>query len=79
MIDAKPVNLAVADQFEQQRMHRLKHLGIFYPNGGKLVDIEEAAVIDFVRRDLPEGRAGKIAAPSNSSRRSKLWDLPSRH
>ena len=38
-------------------MRRVENLRQFHPDGGEIVDVEEAPVVDFLRRDPPEGEA----------------------
>ena len=38
-------------------MRGIKDLRQFHPDRGEIVDVEEAAVIDLLRRDAPEGKA----------------------
>ena len=57
MIHAQPANVALTHQIENQRMHRGEDFGIFHANGGEIVDVEEAAVVDLVHRDAPEAEA----------------------
>ena len=35
-------------------------LGIFHPDGGKIVDVEEAAVVDLVHGYTPEAQAIRL-------------------
>ena len=43
-----------ADQFEEQTVRLVEDFRQFHPDRGEIVDVEEAPVIDFLRRDAPE-------------------------
>ena len=56
MVNAYGVDLAVARQFEEQGMGRLKHLGVLHPDADEFVDGKKPPVIDNVQGHFPEGQ-----------------------
>ena len=54
MIEAQALNLAGADQFEQEPVCCLEHIESLHAQGSERVNVEEAAVVDLVGRDSPE-------------------------
>ena len=56
MIDAQAGHLAFADQPQNQAVRGLEHRRIFHAHAGQLVHVEEAPVVDFVRRRPPVGQ-----------------------
>ena len=50
----------VRDKLEQQLMGRFENLRQFHPDRREIVDVEEAAVIDFLRRHAPEGEPVRL-------------------
>ena len=56
MIDAEAGDLAFADQPQNQAVRGLEDLRIFHAHAGQLVHVEEAAVVDLVRRRPPVGQ-----------------------
>ena len=62
MIDAQRVDLALgAPDAAPAGASRVEDLRIFGAQRGELVDVEEAAVVDVVRRDAPVGEAERLA------------------
>ena len=57
VIDAEPVDLAFRQQAQRQPVRLLEHVGVFHPHRGEGVDVEEAAVVDLLRRDAPMRQA----------------------
>ena len=53
MVHADTRNLAVADQFPQQRMRRFEDIRDLDPDAREGVDVEEPAVVDLVRGRSP--------------------------
>ena len=60
MIDPQARDRASRDQLEQQPMRRIKDLRQFHPDRGQIVDVEETAVVDFLRRHPPESEAIRL-------------------
>ena len=56
MVDAQALDLAFAEQAKQQPVGVLEDLGLFHAHRGQLGDVEEAAVVDLLGRDPPEGQ-----------------------
>src|SRR5262245_51305110 len=54
MIDGEAVDVALFYQAENQFVNRGEDLRLLDADGGQFVDVEEAAVIDLVRRHAPE-------------------------
>ena len=57
MIDPQSGNGAGFDQLEQKFVGGIENLQQLHPDGGQIVDVEEAPIIDLLRRYLPEGQA----------------------
>jgi hypothetical protein len=57
VIDSHPGHSAGPDELEQKFVRSVEDLGQFHPDRGEIVDVKEAAVIDFLRRHAPEGEA----------------------
>ena len=57
VIDAQAADLAFGQQPEHQLMGRLEHLGAIHANGGQVVHIEKAPVVDLLGRDAPVAQA----------------------
>ena len=55
MIDPQSGDRARLHEFEEQAVGRVEDFGQFDPDGSEIVHVEKAAVIDFLRRDPPEG------------------------
>ena len=53
MIDTQTLNAIRGDQFEDVTVRLHENLGVFDPHAREIVDVEEAPVIDFVRRNAP--------------------------
>ena len=53
VIDAKTGDQSLLGQPERELVHRSKDHRIFDPDGGQIVDVEEATVVDLVGRDAP--------------------------
>ena len=53
VVDPQAVDVAAHEQVERQAMAFLEDLRILHADRGQLVDVEEAAVVDFVGRGLP--------------------------
>ena len=56
MIDAQALNLAFADQPQEQPVRILKNRGILHTHRGQLGNVEESAVVDLFSRHAPEGQ-----------------------
>ena len=54
MIDAQSGNRARADKIEKQLVRCLENFRHFHSDRSQIVDIEKAAIIDFLRGDAPE-------------------------
>ena len=54
MIDAQYGNRARADKIEKQLVRCLENFRHFHSDRSQIVDIEKAAIIDFLRGDAPE-------------------------
>ena len=57
VIDAQAVDQAVPDQLTDDAVGGVEDLGVLGPQGDQRVDIQEAAVVELVGRDLPAGEA----------------------
>ena len=57
MIDADRVDLAVANQLPEEPMGRVEHLLVLDAQSRERVDVEEAPVVDLVRRRPPVRQA----------------------
>ncbi len=60
VIDAQPGHPSFLGQPERQSMDRLEDDPVFHADGGKIVDVEEAAVVDLVRGDAPRAQAVRL-------------------
>ncbi len=76
MIDPHAGDRARADQFEQQPMRRIEDLGQLHPDRGEIVDVEETAVVDFLRSHAPESEAIGLIVQQRDRARSKLRGSP---
>ena len=45
------------DQIEYVRVHPLENVAVLHPDGGELVDVEEAPVVDLFGRNAPVRRS----------------------
>src|SRR3954447_15323801 len=63
MVDAQPVDEAVAHEADRQAVRLLEHLGILLAHAGQVVDVEEAAVAAVLRVEVEELRAQLRVAP----------------
>ncbi len=57
MIDAEAGNVALAHERNISACTSRKDLRILHADGGEIIDVEEAAVIDLVDGDAPEAEA----------------------
>ena len=62
MVDAEPVDSALLEQPQHEGMGVVKQFGQFHPQPGKVVDVEEAAIIDVVAGDA-EMRGAPMLIP----------------
>src|SRR5262249_30220442 len=53
VVDAQTINLKVGQQAEDEPMRRFKDLLALHAQGGQVVDVEEAAIVDLVRGNAP--------------------------
>ena len=53
----RPVTARAPTNSKHKLMRGVEDLGQFHANGGEVVDIEEAPVVDFLRGHAPEGEA----------------------
>ena len=53
VIDAQALDASRCEQFEHEPVRGAEDFRIFHPHAHEVVDIEEAAVVDLVRRDAP--------------------------
>ena len=60
MVDPQAIDPTALDELEHLAMHALKHFGHLDANRGQLVDVEEAAVVDFVGRDPPIAKTVRL-------------------
>ena len=51
MVDAEPVERALLEQPQHEGTGMVKQVGQFHPQPGKVVDVEEAAIVDVVAGD----------------------------
>ena len=57
VVDAQAGHLSLGEQPEDEFVRRAEDLGLLDADRRQVVDVEEAAVVDLLRRDAPEGRA----------------------
>ena len=57
MVDAQAGHRALAHETEEQAVRRLEDRGVFHPDRGQLVDVEEAPVVDLLAGHPPVRRA----------------------
>src|SRR5581483_4472355 len=57
----KAVYSSLADQAEDQVMTIIEYPRVFHPDRSEVIDVEKAAVIDFLRSDAPEGQPVRLA------------------
>src|SRR5574337_1079186 len=55
VVDPETTDLPLTNQPEYQLMGLLKHMGVFHLDSGKIIDIEESAVVDLLAGHTPEG------------------------
>ena len=60
MIDAQPGDLAGAQQLEGFVVDGGEHLRLLDANGGEVVDVEEAPVVDLLGGHAPERQAVRL-------------------
>src|SRR5687768_9077905 len=60
MINAQSLNAAVTDEPEDDLMNRAEHFRQLDSDRRKVIDVEEAPVIDLVRRNAPERQAVRL-------------------
>ena len=53
MIDAQAGDGAALHQLEDEAVHLVEHRRVFHAQRRELVDVEEAPVVDLLRRDAP--------------------------
>ena len=74
MVDAQPVDEAVADELEDLRVRDLEDLRVLDAHAGELVDVEEAAVPAGRRIEVEERRAQlRVATRSGFSSEVAMW------
>ncbi len=56
MVHAEARDLALADEAEDQLVTRREHLGALHADGGQIIDVEEAPVVDLVPGHAPVGQ-----------------------
>ncbi len=56
VVDAQPLDLPLVHQPQNQPMRLLEDVGVLHADGRQLVDVEESAIIDLVRRHAPIGQ-----------------------
>ncbi len=79
MIDPQARDRASRDQVEEQPMRFVKNLRQFHPNSREIIDIEEAPVIDFLRRHPPKSEAIGLVAQERIQERRSCGDRPACH
>ena len=57
VVDAHAGDFFLFEQLPEELVRGLEHLRQFHADGGQGVDVEEAAVVDFLRRDAPGTQA----------------------
>ncbi len=62
MVDAQPVEHAATEETEHESMRAVEDLGDLHADAGKVVDVEEAAVVDVVGGDAEVRRPPELAA-----------------
>src|SRR5574337_1798137 len=62
VVDPETADLPLTNQPKDQFMGLLKHIGVFHPDSGKLIDIEESAVVDLLAGDPPEGHTVDLSS-----------------
>ena len=68
VIDAQPGHRSLAHEAEEQAVGRLEHLRLLHPDGGQLVDVEEAPVVDLLAGDAPVGGAVRLVGEQRVQR-----------
>ena len=56
VIDPQPGRRAAREQLQHEPVHLVEDHGVFNSHGGKLIDVEETPVVDFLGRDVPVGQ-----------------------
>jgi protease-4 len=62
VVDPQARDLALIQQPEDESVRILEDLLPLHAEGGEIIDVEEPAVVDLVRRDAPVGEAEVLAA-----------------
>ena len=62
MVDPEPGHPSGADEPEDEAVRLGEDFGVLHANGGQLVDVEEATVIDFLARHAPEREPVRLLA-----------------
>ena len=57
MVDTNARNQTLADQAKWDAVNAGEHFRVFHPDGSQVIDIEKAAVVDFIGRNPPETQA----------------------
>src|SRR6267143_389691 len=68
VIDAQPGHRSLAHEAEEQAVGRFEHLRLLHPDGGQLVDVEEAPVVDLLAGDAPVGGAVRLVGEQRVQR-----------
>ena len=73
---AAPCTMPRSSSSNTRRVRAFEDLAMLHLDRGQLVDVEEAAIVDFVGRDPPVGQAIRLLADAAASSRSKLRASP---
>src|SRR4051794_41959849 len=73
MVDAQPVDEAVAHEADRQAVRLLEHLGILLAHAGEVVDVEEAAVAAGLPGGGGEHWGQPPGAPRAGGARPRPW------
>ncbi len=68
MIDPQTGHCPGRDQLEQKPVRFVEDLRQFHPDRRQVVNVEEAPVVDLLRRDPPEGEAISLVAEEGIER-----------
>ena len=55
VVDPEPGHLSRADETKDEAVRFGKDVRVLHADGGQLIDVEEAPVVDFLAGDAPEG------------------------
>ena len=56
VVNPQPANRPLTNQGQHEFVRSFENIGVFDTDCGQVIDVEEAAIVDFVSRDVPEAQ-----------------------